>query len=374
MLHDWWRRARREPADLTAERLVAETGLFPLAAAGTLGQLRAGALVYLLNAVRGRALEGDTSLAGAVDALETALEWEDAEAPLVPERPNCVRVMNIHRAKGLEAEVVFLAAPFPEPQWAPDKRVSRDEAGVARGSMPIVVKRGWSREVIAQPLGWEEDQQIEAAFEEAETVRLLYVAATRARDELWVARWSGGRGGKPSAWEPIESWVAAEAERTGEGGEGGIARLVALPREDPPVPDVLDPETDLVGQVAAAAVAAARTREPTYRLDTVTARAKGAAAPGTGGDAAAGARGEPASRNRSEDGPVAGRPSPGRAGAVHTGGFTPPPVLPATGGFEWGSVVHAVLAAGGRAHARRCAQTAGARPARRVRAPGRRDG
>lgn len=352
LLHGWWRRARREPADLTAERLVAEIGLFPLAAAGTLGQLRAGALVYLLNAVRGRALEGDTSLGGAVDALETALEWEDAEAPLVPERPNCVQVMNLHRAKGLEAKVVFLAAPFPAPQWAPDKRVARDEEGVARGTMPIVVPRGWSREVIAQPLGWEEDRQIEAAFEEAEAVRLLYVAVTRARDEMWVAQWSGGRRGKPSVWEPVESWVVAEARRAEEeGGEGGIARVVALPREDPPAPDVLDPETDLAGPMRKIAETAAGARKPTYRLDTVTARAKGVAAPGLAADATSGARGEPARRNSPDDRPAAAlsadATSPGRGDAVHTDIFTPSTVRPAAGGFEWGSVVHAVLAAAG---------------------------
>ncbi|MDE2677500.1 MAG: UvrD-helicase domain-containing protein [Gemmatimonadota bacterium] len=318
VLHGWWKRARREPADLTAERLVAGTGLFPLAAAGTLGQLRAGALVYLLNAVRGRALEGDTSIAGAVDALETALEWEDAEAPLVPERPNCVRVMNLHRAKGLEAPVVFLAAPFPGPGFPPKKRVARDGEGVARGTMPIVVERGWSKEVIAQPPGWEEEQRTEAAFEEAEKVRLLYVAATRARDELWVARWVGGRGGKASVWEPVESWVVAEAVR----GEGGIARVADLPREDPPAPDVLDPGTDLAGPMAAVAEAAIRTREPTYRLDSVTRRAKT--------DAAAG-----------EDSTTGAVPS------LHTEAFAPPGLRPATGGFEWGSVVHEVLAAAG---------------------------
>ena len=318
VLHGWWRRARREPADLTAERLVAATGLFPLAAAGTLGQLRAGALVYLLNAVRARALEGDTSIAGALDALETALQWEDAEAPLVPERPNCVRVMNLHRAKGLEAPVVFLAAPFPGPGFAPKKRVARDPDGVARGTMPIELKRGkWSTEVIAQPLTWEADRETEEAFEEAEKARLLYVAATRARDELWVARWLSRRKGTVSVWEPIESWVVAEAARDLEGKGGGIARVVELPRELPPAPDVLDPETDLAGPLAAVAEAMARTREPTYRMDSVTARAKG--------DPEAGAAGKQAD--------------------VRADALPKPDLRPGSGGFEWGSVVHEALAA-----------------------------
>ena len=337
VLHRWWRRARREPADVTAERLVAETGLFPLAAAGTLGELRAGALVYLLNAVRGRALEGDTSIAGAVDALETALDWEDAEAPLVPERPNCVRVMNLHRAKGLEAKVVFLAAPFPEPHWPPDKRVARDGEGVARGTMPIVVKRGWSTEVIAQPLSWEADRETEAAFEEAEKVRLLYVAATRARDELWVALRVGGRKGKPSVWEPVAEWVMAQAAREGEAGGGGIAGVVELPREDRPAPDVLDPDTDLAGRLAASEEAASKTREPTYRLEAVTAWAKGDA---PGAEPSEGPARDPL--DHPSDGASTARESPARDEA-----FAPPGLRPATGGVEWGSVVHDVLAAAG---------------------------
>lgn len=326
LLHRWWKRALREPADVTAERLVAETGLFPLAAAGKLGELRAGGLAYLLDAVRARALAGDTSIAGAVDALETALNWEDAETPLVPERPNCVQVLNLHRAKGLEANVVFLAAPFGDRDWRPSMRVSRDESGMAWGTIPIGVKGRYKTDVIAQPLSWEEDERVEAAFEQAEKVRLLYVAATRARDELWIARSPGGRGMK-SPWEPLESWISAEAARGLEAGKAGFARLVGLPRGGPPPPDVLDPDTDLTVPIAAAARAAERAGEPTYRLDTVTARAKGRAGqPGGGAEP-----NSPATPPR----------------ALHADDFTRPPIHPASGGFEWGSVVHAVLAVAG---------------------------
>ena len=313
VLHGWWKRALREPADVTAERLIRETGLFPLAAAGKLGELRAGALAYLLNAVRSRALEGDTSIAGAVDALETALDWEDAEAPLVPGRGECVRVMNLHRAKGLEAPVVFLAAPFGEKNWPPRMRVARDETGAAKGTIPVTVKRGFSTEIIAQPATWEMDQQVEQEFEEAEKVRLLYVAATRAKDELWIARGNGLSGTSP--WEALEEWVSAEAGGAGE----GVARMVELRREDAPEPDVLDAGTDLGAALAAMEAASARTREATYRLETVTGRAKGA------------------------ERPVPPTPDP----SVHAEDFTPSPLQPASGGYEWGSVVHAVLSAAG---------------------------
>ena len=307
LLHGWWKRALREPADVTAERLIGETGLFPLAAAGNLGGLRAGALSYLLDAVRARALEGDTSIAGAVDALATALDWEDAEAPLVPGRGDCVRVMNLHRAKGLEANVVFLAAPFGEFDRKPRMRVARDETGAARGTIPIVVKRGFATEIITQPATWEEDRKVEATFEEAEKTRLLYVAATRARDELWIARGSGLRGRDSSPWKVLEEWVA------------GVVPGIQLPRGAAPEPDRLDPGIDLAEPMAAVASAAARTRYPTYRLETVTGRAKGAAVP--------------------DSGP--------RDPAVRTDRFDSSTIGPSSGGYEWGSVVHDVLAAAG---------------------------
>ena len=319
LLHAWWKRARREPADVTAERLVGEIGLFPLAAAGRLGGLRAGALAYLLDAVRARAVEGDTSIAGAVDAMVAALDWEDAEAPLVPGRHNSVQVMNLHRAKGLEARVVFLAAPFGETVWAPRMRVARDRDGVARGTIPMLVRRGYTTEIIAQPGGWEEDREVEGAFEEAEKVRLLYVAATRARDELWIGRGSGlPRRAKPSPWGVLEDWVTGEAARAGE-GDGVMARMVELPREDGPERDVLDAGTDMGAALEEMVAAARRARASTYRLETVTGRAKG----GGGGGAA-------------EPGP-----------SVRTDVFEESALRPASGGFEWGSVVHEVLAAAG---------------------------
>lgn len=328
VLHGWWRRARREPADVTAERLVDEIGLFPLAAAGPLGEMRAGALTYVLDAVRARALAGDSSLAGAVDAMETALAWDDAEAPLTPGRPNCVRVMNLHRAKGLEADVVFLAAPFGVRDWPPRMHVSREGGDVARGAIPITVSRGYARQVIAQPLDWEECSEREAEFERAEQVRLLYVAATRAKHELWIACGQGLPGAvKTSPWAGVEEWIAMEAARHGGGGGGGgsggsPSRCVVvndLAVDLPAVSDRLDPATNLAAPVVAAVAAVDRNREMTYRLETVTSRVKG-------DDAAA---------------------PPTDAHAIRTDEFTPAPLAPEAGGYEWGSVVHDVLAAAG---------------------------
>ncbi|MGI9625612.1 MAG: UvrD-helicase domain-containing protein, partial [Longimicrobiales bacterium] len=315
-LHDWWQLARREPADLALERIVSDVGLFPLAASGTLGQLRAGALVYVLDAVRARTVGGDPSIHGAVDAIETALAWDDAEAPLVPGRLGAVRVMNLHRAKGLEAEVVFLAAPFGDKARVPTKRIARDSDGRARGSLVVAESAGWGQTVIARPVGWPEDEDIEREFEVAEKVRLLYVAATRAKDELWVARGAELPRARshPSPWLAVEEWL----DEVGAPNVG----LEATPA--PAVPTLESP-SGIQEEVALARTTRDAARGPTYALETVSAIAKVYA--GADLDDSRGAVSEDPDDFASVD------------------GFSVPAPSPSTRGYEWGSVVHAALAA-----------------------------
>ena len=370
-LHRWREKARREPADVTVERLAAETGIFPLAAAGSLGQMRAGTLVYLLDAVRAKALDGDASLAGAVEAMETALEWADAMVALVPGRGNAVRVMNLHQAKGLEENVVFLGSPFGKDDRPPDMRVARGDDGVARGTMPIVQQLGpYQRQVVAKPRTWDEDQRVETEFELAERVRLLYVAATRAKDELWVARWDPRPAWArkyPSPWARVEEWIDREAEReasaagvevpggpAGEGqdedavfGPGAVggarsvaARLGVSTRPDAPQPEKLDPTTDLTKRVAAAEEAVQDAGAPTYRLDTVTNRARA-----RDSDDSKGADSRIADAESGVSGVDAAGAAAGMTASPVSQDFTVTKARPQSGGAEWGTIVHAMLSA-----------------------------
>lgn len=370
-LHRWREKARREPADVTVERLAAETGIFPLAAAGSLGQMRAGTLVYLLDAVRAKALDGDASLAGAVEAMETALEWADAMVALVPGRGNAVRVMNLHQAKGLEEKVVFLGSPFGERNRPPDMRVARGDDGVARGAMPITQQiRQHQWQVIAKPRTWDEDEKIETEFELAERVRLLYVAATRAEDELWVARWDPrpGWGRKyPSPWARVEEWIDGEAVREavaagvevpgtpaggvqdedtvfGPGAVGGArsvaARLDVSARPDAPQPEKLDPATDLTKRVAAAEAAVEDAGTPTYRLETVTNRARA-----RDSDDSKHADSRIADAESDVSGADADGAAAGLTGSPVSQDFTVTKARPQSGGAEWGTIVHAMLSA-----------------------------
>jgi ATP-dependent helicase/nuclease subunit A len=187
-LRDWWLLARRTPADIAVSTIVDGIGLMPYAASGELGGARAGSLAFVIDTVRAAALEGRTSLRDAVSALDAVLEMGEAEAPLEPGRRDVVRIMNLHRAKGMEAPVVVLAHPTGKSDWEPHKRVDR-RGDRAEGWLQVVRSLNrWQFRVLAQPIDWREHVAEEKEFEAAEAVRLLYVAATRAKEELVVGR------------------------------------------------------------------------------------------------------------------------------------------------------------------------------------------
>ena len=205
-LNRWWEATRREPADGVLARIVDEIGLLPQAVSGPLGQLRSGILLYALGALGSAGSGGDTSVAGALHAMRLALEAKEVEAPLQPGLPGAVRVMNVHKAKGLQAPVVVLAAPVGERDRDPQRHITRLDDGTAVG---YLVVQEWNRRmwnIHAMPPGWLEKQREEVRFESAEQVRLLYVATTRARDELIISR----RREHPerSSWKLLDPWLS----------------------------------------------------------------------------------------------------------------------------------------------------------------------
>jgi ATP-dependent helicase/nuclease subunit A len=281
--------------------LVSELGLLPYAAAGELGSLRAGALVYALDAVRSAAAAGRASLPGALAALDAALDLAEAEAPLEPGRTDVVRLMNLHQAKGLEAPVVILADPSGARRRAPDMHVVRDAEGTARGYLRVTEAGGGYRgdRVLAVPTGWEEKEEAEGRFDVAEEVRLLYVAVTRAKEELLVTRWEEGPDVSP--WRGLHSWL----------DERGTP--LDIETREPAPRARIEITADAARHTAAVAAGALdELATPTYQHATVTQLAK--------------------------ESPTASVPSTQTPPGVVTSGL-------GFRGFSWGSAVHGALAA-----------------------------
>jgi ATP-dependent exoDNAse (exonuclease V) beta subunit len=120
--------------------------------------------------------DGGISFRGFTDELRVAAETaQAAEAPLLEEDSDGVRMMTVHKAKGLEFPIVILADLTC--------KLSRAEAGrwIDPASNICALKLGgWA------PLDLLRHDPEESAKDRAEAERLAYVAATRARDVLVV--------------------------------------------------------------------------------------------------------------------------------------------------------------------------------------------
>jgi len=121
-------------------------------------------------------LSGGVSFRGFVEELETQSEKaESAEAPVLEEGAEGVRLMTVHGAKGLEFPVVILADMTANiAAGDPDRYVNADERLCA------------TRLLRCAPWELLEHEAEERLRERAEGVRVAYVAATRARDLLVI--------------------------------------------------------------------------------------------------------------------------------------------------------------------------------------------
>jgi ATP-dependent helicase/nuclease subunit A len=177
---DW---LARLPAVAAIERISRDLGLPARAAAA--GTMRAGTLGKAMAALRARR---DLFSAAEVVAYLGEMIQSAAKLDGMPAQPHdgsAVRIMNLHKVKGLEAPVVFLACPFGNNEHPVKYRIER-LADTIRGYMAIYGRHGFYRQLLACPPGWCELQASEKAFLDAEELRLLYVAATRAKVQLVI--------------------------------------------------------------------------------------------------------------------------------------------------------------------------------------------
>lgn len=261
-LKEFWFLSRNLPAPAAVEQILNALGVVPYLAGGELGDSRAGNLLKLLELVRAGEPGG---FAATVERLAEILENADLEeGQLRHGATGVVRLMNLHKAKGLEAPVVFLADPAPLRSPDPSQHVERS-AGGAVGYYLVVRSRRYQDEVLAQPPGWEEKQADEQRFAEAERRRLLYVAITRAQAALVVSRYPASDSGP---WSLLTTWLDPMPELPKPAGVAPVDRAEASVSPD-----------EVSRALAAVAAAKAAAAMPGYRQMTVTEHAKGGAEP-----------------------------------------------------------------------------------------------
>jgi hypothetical protein len=144
-------------------------------------------VLHVAELARQYEVNGGMSFRGFVEELRDQADGgQAAEAPILEEGSEGVRLMTVHKAKGLEFPVVVLA------DMTAKLRADRADRLIDRANNACYLRLGrWT------PIELATHEALEIARDEAEGVRVAYVAATRARDLLVVpavgdVAWDGG--------------------------------------------------------------------------------------------------------------------------------------------------------------------------------------
>lgn len=191
ILRELHRRRHERPASETLEALLRQTGAREvLASRGFQSLANLGKLARQL-----RLLQQDTTFSEVVSLLGTIDEegMAESESRLMEEQSDAVRVMTIHKAKGLDFPIVIVACLGSARRPSSESFLSDSHE-----LKSFALKMGSKEDGWCTP-GWGKLVEENKKREDAELVRLPYVALTRARDHLVIGVHTKGKIDKASS-------------------------------------------------------------------------------------------------------------------------------------------------------------------------------
>ncbi len=189
-------RNRRSVAE-TLSRLLEATRAHAGFAMRPSGEQVLANVLHISELARSYESGGGISFRGFIEQLEDDAErGQVPEAPILEQGSEGVRIMTVHKAKGLEFPIVILGGIT-----APLAHEDADCYIDSQAGLCVVQLEG------LMPLELQEHQAEEAARNRAEGVRIAYVAATRARDLLVVPAVADD-GAEKRFTDPKDWWIA----------------------------------------------------------------------------------------------------------------------------------------------------------------------
>ncbi len=193
------------------ERIVNNLGLLALSSIRPGGNVQAGSFCKAIEILR--AFQRETWTTAQIVELLGQLAQAATPYDGVPASSgdrSAVRIMNLHKVKGLEAPIVFLACPYGDSEHDVEFHIDRS-GNCVKGYFSANRQKSQNRKIVlAHPAKWDEFTNRESKFLKAELLRLRYVAATRAGIALIITKRDSGRGDSP--WKCFHPYLTSELE------------------------------------------------------------------------------------------------------------------------------------------------------------------
>ncbi len=199
--YQYW--LRTLPSAVALERIAHDLGVLAAAGSGCTADTQVGILLKAIEVVRAHNGRLD-STADVIGILEECLNAKEVEGTYAMAREHgSVRVMNLHKAKGLEAPVVVLLESRQSESNNVKCHIDRSQSSPSgyiqiahQGRSPGAFRRP---KPLAAPGNWNDIEARELEFLKAERIRRLYVATTRAVSMMII----GSTGNSRNCWSEL---------------------------------------------------------------------------------------------------------------------------------------------------------------------------